>query len=439
MNPKLSFIVFLLLGSLYTTAQQNSPFSRYGLGESYPGQNIVIRGMGGIASTYGTAQNVNFSNPASYSELKIVTYDIGLTLDSRTLTSINPIRKYNSVNLEPAYMALGMPLSKKHNLGLAFGLRPVTRIGYSISESRRTASSGKDSMLYRYEGDGGLYQAFIGIGKRWGGLRIGLNTGYLFGNKNNTTRTIPVDSVNTYKSNSSTNTSYGSILLNGGVQYDISVNKTTSIRLGVSGNLQQNLSAKQSVLRETFTYSSTGTDIPIDTVSLSPEVSGTIKLPASYTAGISLNKSIVDAAGNKMDKSLIAVEYESTQWSNYRFFDQPDKFNNSWLVKVGGQLTPNPISIKSYWNRATYRAGFYYGQEALNADRNKLPVYAITLGVGLPVRRWSVYDNQLTIINTAFEIGKRGNKNNNISESFFRFSVGLNLGDISWFRKRKYE
>ncbi|MCW3106250.1 MAG: hypothetical protein JWQ09_756 [Segetibacter sp.] len=438
MSPKLSFIVFLLLGSLYTTAQQNSPFSRYGLGDPYPGQNIVTRAMGGIGSTYGNGQSVNFSNPASYSELKIVTYDIGLSLDNRTLRSANPIQKYNSVNLEPAYVALGMPLSKKHDLGLAFGLRPLTKIAYSIQENKRTAGPGKDSMAYLYEGDGGLYQAFAGVGKRWGGLRLGINTGYMFGHKNNNTRAIPVDSVNTYKSNSATNTSYGSLFFSGGLQYDINLSKATSLRLGFSGNLKQNLSAKQTVSRETFTYDANGTPITIDTVYQSQEVAGNIKLPVSYTAGISLNTSLVDRLGNKIEKSVIAFEYESTQWSNYRFYDAPDKLNNSWLFKVGGQLTPNPLSIKSYWNRATYRAGFYFGQEALAADANKLPVYAITLGAGLPIRKWRSFDNQYTIINTTFEVGKRGNKNNNITESFFRFSLGLNLSDI-WFIKRKYD
>jgi hypothetical protein len=435
MNPKLSFIVFLLLGSLYTTAQQNSPFSRYGLGDPYPGQNIVTRGMAGIGSIYGNGQSVNFSNPASYSDLKIVTYDIGLTLDSRVLKSTTPVQKYNSINLSPAYVALGMPISKKHNIGLAFGLRPITRIGYSISENKR---AGNDSIANLYEGDGGLYQAFVGIGKRWGGLRIGANTGYMFGNKNNNTRVIPIDSVNTYKSNSATNTSYGNFFLSGGLQYDVNLSKTTTLRLGLAGNLKQNLSAKQTVLRETFTYDANGTAIPIDTVYNSPEVSGTIKLPSSYAAGISINSNIVDRLGNKIEKSSIAAEYESTKWSDYRFFNSPDKFNNSWLIKVGGQLTPNPLSIKSYWNRATYRAGFYYGQEALTADGGKLAVYAVTLGAGLPVRKWRSFDNQYTIINTTVEIGSRGNKNNNITESFFRFSLGLNLSDI-WFIKRKYE
>lgn len=435
MIPKLSFIVFLLLGSLHTIAQQNSPFSRYGLGDPYPGQNIINRGMGGIASTYASGQSVNFSNPSTYSELKIVTYDIGLTIDSRTLRSANPVQKYNSANFAPAYVALGMPVSKKHNIGLAFGLRPITNISYSIQDAKR---AGGDSMLYLYEGSGGLYQAFLGLGKRWGGLRIGINTGYMFGSKTNNTRAIPIDTVNTYKSNSATTTNYGSLFLNGGLQYDIDISKTTVLRLGFAGNIKQNLSAKQTVTRETFNYDANGTPTPIDTAASSQEVSGTIKLPSSYTAGVSLNTSLVDRVGNRIDKSSVAIEYESTQWSNYRFFNQPDKFNNGWLLKAGGQLTPNPLSIKSYWNRVTYRAGFYFGQEALAVEGAKLPVYAITLGAGLPVRKWRSFDNQYTIINTTFELGKRGNKNNNITESFFRFSLGLNLSDI-WFIKHKYD
>lgn len=435
MIPKLSFIVLLLSFSSYLKAQQNSPFSRYGLGDPYPSQNIINRAMGGAASTYANGQSINFTNPAAYGELKIVTYDIGLSLDSRVLKSTVPVQKYNSINLEPAYVSLGMPISAKHNIGLAFGLRPLSNISYSIQERKRV---GPDSIGYVYEGNGGLYQAFVGFGKRWGALRIGFNSGYMFGHKYSNTRSIPVDSVETYKSNSSTNTSYGSFFFNPGAQYSVNLSKTTALRLGFSANIKHNMNAKQSVTRETFTFDGAGGIIPIDTVYQSKETPGTIALPLSYIAGISLNTSIVDRAGTKIDRSAVAVEYESTQWSNYRFYNQPDQLKDSWYLRVGGQLTPNPLSIKSYWNRATYRAGFYVGREAITAGGNKLPVYAVTLGAGLPVRKWRSFDNQYTIINTTFEIGSRGNKNNNISESFFRFSLGLNLSDI-WFIKRRYD
>lgn len=435
MNPKLSFFIFIILSFFTASSQENSPFSRYGLGDTYPSQNIINRAMGGIGSTYANGQSINLSNPAAYSELKIVTYDIGLTLDSRSLKSVNPVLKYNSVNLTPAYMALGMPLSKKHNLGLAFGLKPITKVSYSIEENKRVPA---DSMQYLYRGDGGLYQAFIGVGKRWGGLRLGINTGYMFGRKESNTITTPVDSISTYRSNSQTLTTYNKIFLNAGLQYDAQLSKTTTLRFGIAGNLKQKLNATQQLNRETFTYDANGTMTKIDSIYHPPEEKGTVQLPVSYTAGISLNSSVVDHLGNKFDKSLIAVEYENTKWSDYRLFNHSDKLIDSWQFKLGGQITPNPLSIKSYWNRVTYRAGFYYGKDAVNADGNGLPIYGVTLGTALPIRKWRSFDDQYTIINTAVEIGKRGNNKNNITEGFFRVSLGLNLSDV-WFKKRKYD
>ncbi len=436
MNLKLSLVIFLLSITFYATAQENSPFSRYGLGDIYPSQNIINRALGGIGSTYVNGQSINLGNPASYSELKIVTYDLGISLDTRSLRSADPADKYTSVNVSPSYVALGMPLSKTHNLGLAFGLKPLSKVSYSIEERKRLPA---DSMQYLYEGDGGLYQAFVGVGKRWGGLRLGINTGYMFGRKENNTIATPVDSVYSYQSNSQTLTTFSRLFLNAGLQYDAKLSKTTVLRFGLTGNMKQKLNARQQINRETFRYDENGTLVKIDSVHQPPEQKGVIQLPVSYAAGISLNSTVTDHVGNKFEKSLFAVEYETTKWADYRFFNQPDKLINSSKYKVGWQFTPNPLSIKSYWNRATYRAGFYYGKEAVIAEGNELPVYAVTFGAGFPIRRWSAYDNQYTIINTTFELGKRGNKNNNITENFFRLSLGLNLSDVSWFRKRKYE
>jgi hypothetical protein len=439
-KPKLSFGIVLLLGSFIASAQENSPFSRYGLGNPFPARNVVNAAMAGTSASYADGQIVNFNNPASYSGLKIVTYDVGIALTSRNLKSVNSTNKYNSVDLVPTYVALGMPLNKDKNLGLAFGLRPLSRISYNTQEAQRIKypNNLSDSVVYRYEGNGGLYEAFVGIGKRWGGFSLGLNTGYRFGRKENTTATFIVDSVTAYNSNSTSSTSFGNVFLSGGLQYDAQINKTTSIRFGAAGNLKYKLNASQDVLRETFNYLATGATSPIDTVSLNSSVEGKVEMPASYSAGFTINKFVLDKLNNKYQKGLISIEYETTNWSDYRFYSKTDQLINSWQFKVAGQLVPDPLSIKSYWSRVAYRAGFYFGKDAANPNNKSLPVFAATLGTGFPVRKWRSYDNQFTNINTAIEFGKRGNKDNNISESFFRFSIGLNLSDI-WFIKRKYD
>ncbi len=439
-KPKLSLLLLLLLGSFYVSAQENSPFSRFGLGNPLPARNVVNSAMGGAAVSHSDLQSVNFSNPASYSELKrYVVYDIGVSLTNRTLKSINPVGKYSSVDLLPTYVTLGMPLNKKRNMGLAFGLRPLSRINYSTQEAKRIKSPVGDTtnVLYLYEGSGGLYQAFAGIGKSWGGFSLGINTGYAFGRRENNTRTF-IESIQASNSNSSTLTSFGNLFINGGLQYKANLSKTTIFRLGVAGNLGQKLNAKQDILRETFAYNTNGSTLSIDTVSLVSDKAGTIELPMSYTAGFSIHNVTVDRLGNQFDKGSISVEYESAQWSNFRFYNQPENFVNSWQFKVGGQLVPNPLSIKSYWNHVAFRGGFYFGKDAVTVNGKSLPVSGVSAGAGFPIRRWRSYDNQFTNINTSIEYGRRGNKDNNISESFFRFSVGLSLSDI-WFIKRQYE
>lgn len=431
---KHNLVIFVLLTYFSSSAQENSPFSRYGLGDVFPSQNIVNRAMGGITSTYATGNSVNFSNPASYSAFKLnVTYDIGLTIDTRTLRSAIPVAKYNTANFSPSYVALGIPLSKTKNFGLAIGLRPISKVNYSIEETKRLPA---DSMLYLYNGDGGLYQTFVGIGKKWGGFSAGVNTGFLFGRKENKTSAIPIDSVLTYKSNSTTLTTFNSAFINVGLQYEVPVNKTTFIHFGASGNLGQNLKAIQQVTRETFVYDFNGNPVVVDSVYKSPEEEGKIKLPTSYIVGVGISK-MAESKGYKYEKASVNIEYESTQWTSYRFYEQQDKLKNSWQMRIGGQLVPNPIST-NYWNWVAYRTGFSYGQEAFFADGKGMNSYTFTLGAGLPVRKHRSYDYQSTVINTTFEMGKRGSAKNNVTENFFRISLGFNLSDI-WFNKRKYE
>ena len=77
-KTRLLALLFLSCVSLANAQTENSPFSRYGLGNPVPNQNIINRGMGGFSAAYGDFQSVNFSNPAAYSKLKATVLDIGL-------------------------------------------------------------------------------------------------------------------------------------------------------------------------------------------------------------------------------------------------------------------------------------------------------------------------------------------------------------------------
>ncbi len=437
---------------LFGFSQENSPFSRYGVGDLYPQQNIAARGMGGISAAVSDAQFINTANPASYGYLNLVTYDFGLSIDARTLHSADPVGKYNSTNLLPSYIQLGIPLNKK-GAALLFGLRPNTRINYSVEQGGKINYDSlgySDSIHTLYEGNGGLNQAFIGLAKRWNHFSIGFNAGYEWGSKYTSTRIdFPADSAyqTWYRSNSTDTTHFNGLFLNPGIMAGFRLAKKTNsvtknvetyyINLGASGTLEQDLNATRTTTRQTFNYGSDGQVVGIDSVSKLTDVKGKIDIPLTYTAGFVFNKNIGNGVF-EVSKWSIGADYTSTKWTDYRFYGSPDQLNNSWFLHTGASISPNPLAGKSIFSTGTYRIGYYTGKDYINADGNGYKVHAYTLGYSFNLRKFRSYDNQFTKINTAIEFGKRGTGVNNVTENFFKFSLGLSLSDI-WFIKRKYD
>jgi hypothetical protein len=117
-------------------------------------------------------------------------------------------------------------------------------------------------------------------------------------------------------------------------------------------------------------------------------------------------------------------------------FGQGDSVQNSWLLKTGMQIIPAPG--KNYLSRVVYRLGFHTGPDYIRVGR-KLPQTGLSFGLGLPVANYNKMNpGQATLINLAFEYGRRGNSNNFLRENIFRVSAAFSLSDF-WFVKRKYE
>lgn len=419
------FVALILAFSFQLSAQENSPYSRYGLGDPVPNGNIINRAMGGVSAAYFDYQSINYTNPASYSKLRVTTFDLGFEVDNRTLREPNNPGKFSAASANISYVQLGIPLIPKRSWGLNFGLRPVTRVNYKILTTERNPV---DSLATLYEGTGGSYDVFLGTGIAIKNLSLGVNLAYSFGTKDYSTRkSFLNDSVLYYQSNHQTKSTFGGFTFQGGAQYSISLAKTTKLRLGFSGQLERKLNANRDIIRETFEFDPNGAIFSIDSVSYQNDLSGTVTYPSSYTAGFVLDKE---------NQWMIGADYSASNWSNYQFFGEKDPLQNSWQFKLGGQWTPDLLRGKNYWSRVTYRAGFFTGKEYIKADTD-LPVLGFTAGAAFPIRRTN-YTNQFTVINTAVEVGRRGNDDNKIRENFFRISVGLSLSDL-WFIKRKYE
>jgi hypothetical protein len=406
---------------------ENSPYSRYGLGDLLPKQNILNRGMGGVSAAYSDFHTVNFVNPASYSKLKYTTFDVGLEIDSRTLKALDPPRKFSSASPIISYIQMGIPLAMKRDWGFTFGLRPITRINYKVERNERI--SGIDSLNTLFEGDGGTYEVHAGTGFGIKNFSLGVNVGYLFGSKNFSTRKsfIP-DSSNVfyYQTNHETQSNYNGLLLNGGIQYVGKLNAATLLRLGAYGNMKKTLNGSKNIIRETFQYNTaTGAIDSVDRVVNDQEIDGSVQYPSTVGGGFMFDK---------LGKWMFGADLEVSNWDDYRYFGEKDQVQNSWKLHVGGQIMPKPG--KNYFSYVAYRMGFVYGKDYIKVDKD-LPVWGASAGISLPMRK-AAYTNQYSMINLGLEFGQRGNKENLVREGFFRFSIGLSLSDL-WFVKRKYD
>lgn len=445
------FTIITLTTATALQAQDNSPYSRYGIGNLVPNTNINNRAMGGISAAYADFMSINFNNPASYARFQAlleerskqmasgrVILDVGLNIDNRTLREPNQPTKFTNTNATFSHVQLGIPLRK--NWGMSFGLRPISRVGYKINRTERLTdgATGRpiDTAVTEFNGSGGAFLPSIGTGFAIGNFSAGANVGYLFGRKEfNTSRYILNDSVFHFGSNHSTNSSFGDVYFNAGAQYRIILKKDpttdkerTILTLGLSGNLQQDIKGTQDVVRQVQISSNFA-----DTVFNRTGVEGSVTYPASYTAGFVL-ENIVGNSGS----FLFGADLLQTKWSNYRYFGAIDSVQDNWQLRVGGHYRPNAKVGSTYWNNVTYRAGFFFGPDYIRIG-NQIPLYGITFGMGLPLANYNrLSPYQFTTINVALEYERRGNNENALKENMFRISLGLNFSDL-WFTKRKYD
>jgi hypothetical protein len=456
------YIITTILIALISPAfsQDNSPYTRYGIGDIVPSTNINSRGMGGISAAYTDPYGltINFNNPASYSGFQFqpmakskrkletgrAVLDVGMNYDSRTLQEPNNPLKFGTSNFLFSHVQVGMPLTQR--LGMSFGIRPVTRISYKIAKFERLYdpifSTPIDSAYTQYEGEGGSYLVSAGAGYKLvksekTNLSVGFSAGYLFGKKDNSTRrTLLNDTIEYYRANYQTKTVFGNWFFNAGLQYRTQLNKKMALLAGAYGNWENKLNGTQNIIRETFVADPSLGNVQLDSVSVVNDIKGKIIYPASFTIGVAIEKA--PDLKEKKGGWLLGVDFQQTSWDKYKFYGKADSVQNKWELKVGGEIRPFPG--KNYFSNVVYRAGFTIGPDYIKV-KEKLPQFGLSFGLGLPLanqaQRYGGF-GQATIINLSFEYIKRGNNDNLLKENLFRVSFGLSLSDL-WFIKKKYD
>jgi long-subunit fatty acid transport protein len=421
------FIVLLIIVGIRANAQtntvsnptsehENNPYSRYGIGQMSYGDNVALQGMGDISAAFESPYEMNTDNPASYTFLKLTTYEAGLYAITRNVASGD--LSYQTGTATLSYMNIGVPIGKK--AGLCIGVRPVSTMFYNLADTSQT-NIGQTQGLYN--GSGSLNYFYIGAAYKIKSFSFGVNAGYMFGQINTSTQLNNIDTaVLAYNSNFVNYTKIGGIYWDAGVMYEHAIKKDLLLRIGATLSLKQSLNATQT-LYSVSTYALIDTFVQ-DTASTGQGVNGKIVLPMSYSFGVQLAST---------DKWMLGINYAATEWTQFRSFGSPDSLANSYKISIGGEYTSNAANTRNYWSRVTFRGGLYFGRDEVFLANTYLNLYGITAGASLPVKRSTSH------IHVGLDLGTVGTKSEGlIKETYVRFSVGFSFND-RWFVKRKYD
>ena len=417
---------------------ENSPYSRFGLGDLTDQNHTALSNIGGLTAAFHDKYNVNIQNPASLPHLLATSFEVGLNAKYNRLTegSVN----FNSWTGNLSYFSLAFPLSnpindlldrvdRKYQLGMSFSLQPYTTVGYNILTAGNDANVG--NFERNYVGNGGTFSTLWGTGLKVKDLSVGVNIGYLFGTigTNRTVRFFNFPSA--YNNYEEINSHISGFIYNLGAQYDFVLNKEElkenpsankkQLTIGIYGNSPTNFKTTTDELF--FVVREILSNPPIDTITFIQNEEGVGKLPGKLGVGLMYNYGEIWGLG---------VNYETQNWSVFENDQNPIALENSFKASIGGFYSPNPTAF-NYFKRIQYKAGFFYSKDPFSVQGQEVNTYGLTAGVGLPF----VNGRKVSNANIGATIGTRG-LDTIIEERFLKLSFGFTFNSTDWFLKRKY-
>ncbi|WP_440880334.1 hypothetical protein [Tenacibaculum sp. C7A-26P2] len=430
MVKRFIFGILLLVTTTRLEAQRSniSPYSYFGIGESFGQLTVEQSSMGGIGVAMKDINHLNFTNPAAIADLKITTYSLGGEARFLTLKESNAMTSGNSINL--SYIALGIPLGNK--MGLTFGLQPFSKMGYALLNREYLGDELQE--VSRFSGSGGTNRLYAGFGAYLiKGFSLGIEAGFVFGSIENNIYNQKYNVSLGTKHERELNIRGGEIKL--GAQYETELKNNLKLTTGATLAMNTNLSATGSERLYSLSLSNNGLEIGKDTL-YSKSISGNIKMPLRAIFGVGLGKK---------DKWYAELSQEfREEWSTSNQINLSSgryQYESGRKLSFGGYYIPKINSISSYWDRVTYRAGVRFEKLGLLVDGlgtgkslTSINDYGINFGLGLPLPKL------LSSVNLGFEYGQRGTIDNNlIKENYYNIKLSLSLNSLSWFIKRKID
>jgi len=409
----------LLAGNSVFAQGTKSPYSSFGIGESYGSALVHNQGMGGLGLSQPQFWYINNQNPALLVYNSFTVFGLGLVGEQRQISSATDSETVKGGNLN--YLAIAFPI-KYGKITTSLGLTPYTNINYRVIYDEPIAGS-QDTATVAEAGNSGITQLYWSTGfKVHKDIALGIKASYLFGSLNNVYEAVIQDdeqlvpfitgiNENTYAKGVTLGTGFSyskDSLFN--KNYRFSVGATYDVKGSINGDLETELYKISSINGDTLSSD------------IIRNQSGKLKLPTSLGAGVSYGKD---------RKWSVGIDYYRQNWSDFRSLNEDERgLGTSWKLTAGGEFTPDYISL-SYFKRVTYRAGLSYEELPFLTDGKKVTDFGFNFGLSLPAGRSS--------IDLAVKSGSRGTlADNGLKEQYFKVYMGITLND-QWFIKRKFD
>lgn len=423
-----------------------SPYSAYGIGSLVGSTQASQAMMGGPGVALYDPYSVMQINPASYASLARPAFETAVVMRLQQFQSDGLVQNGRRTDL--LGITFGVPFGNGR-WGLAMGMNPVSTVGYTISDVA-PLPNGRQEVEYEYSGSGGLNRVFGGFGhniplKRDSlgngtNLSFGSNFNYDFGLVDETRKAI-YPRAEGYMNTLVTNTLNlgGPVIgLGGRLQGDLVPKRTRSDKgirylLGASVELPLDLSAERSGMVSTYTVGSSGIEFPLDTVSSSSGVKGTLAVPPIYVLGFTAYNA----------HWAVTMEHRRRDWSQLKVdvdgLDLRSDLTAHAQYILGGSFRPAGDSRGNFWASTVYRAGIRYANDYLLIGETPLEEIGMSFGMSLPLMGSTTRSR----LNLGAEFGRTGSSEEGlIQQRFVHIFVGLTITpDLreQWFKKRRIE
>jgi len=426
-------IVIALFSIMGLNAQNGSvsPYSYFGIGDQRSQGTYENQMMGGIA-VYTDSIHVNLQNPAAYSQLGVqvgddfdmTVYTAGISHKQVQLKSFTDQQNNRVTNLD--YLAIGFSLKK--GLGIGFGIKPVSSVGYNL-ESETTNSNG-DIVRNLYTGSGGLNKVYLSLGWEFAkNLSFGATANLNFGRLENE-RVQSVEGVQ-FGTLDNRESKVNGVDFNYALNYSPVLKDKYRLFTSLRINTQANLTSTNTQEIGSFSLAD-GSGIETIDVDLDAQVlrRTDLKIPTRTTLGLGFGKE---------QKWFLGAEYSLQgldSFSNEFLAVDNFTYENASSLAFGGFFIPDASPFSSFWKRIVYRAGIRLDKTGMLVNNVDVNNFGITFGFGIPFARAT---RSFSNLNIGFELGRRGTTRADlIEESYFKVNIGLSLNDF-WFHKRKID